>query len=292
MARRVASGDVDCSVGLSPASIGSVPTLSPALADAHDTNYADFSTGYARRAGSDLRRDAELDRAIIDLPALPFNGVFRSRLAEADVAQVAAETIALAKTRKVPVAWRVTPTTPPHTTVILESLGWHVEWHSPVMAVELGPMAQRRMAGVTIEEVTTETLADWSRVVAVSFGCPEEYLEGPASYDRDVGAPGNTPLRRFLLRDDGEPVASSALLPGPPNSRLAGIFSVGTLEHTRGRGFGTIVTQAAMNAARDDGAKVAVLQASEMGKPVYERLGFETVASIAVHIPEEAAWSN
>jgi hypothetical protein len=70
--------------------------LSPALADAHDTNYADFSTGYARHAGSDLRRDSALDRAIIDLPALPFNGVFRSNLAETDVAGVAAETIAVA----------------------------------------------------------------------------------------------------------------------------------------------------------------------------------------------------
>jgi ribosomal protein S18 acetylase RimI-like enzyme len=276
----------------SPASIRCVPTLSPALADAHDTNYADFSTGYARREGSDLRRDHELDRAIIDLPALPFNGVFRSKLAEGDVAQVAAETIALAKARKVPVAWRVTPTTPPHTAVILESLGWHVAWRSPVMAAELASMEQPRMSGVTIVEVTAETLADWSRVVAVSFGCPEEYVEGPASYDRDVGEPGSTPLRRFLLCNDGEPLASSALLPGPPNSGLAGIFSVGTLEHARGRGFGSIVTQAAMNAARDDGAALAVLQASEMGLHVYERLGFETVADIAVHIPEEAVWSS
>jgi GNAT superfamily N-acetyltransferase len=270
-----------------------VPALfSPALADAHDTNYADFSTGYARRAGSDLRRDSALDRAIIDLPALPFNGVFRSNLAEADVARVAAETIALAKARKVPVAWRVTPTTPPHTAAALESIGWHVEWESPVMAAELTAPAMTTKSGVVVEEVTTATLAAWSRVVAVSFGCPEEYVEGPASYDRDVGMPGETPMRRFLLRVDGEPVASSALLPGPPDSALAGIFSVGTLEHARGQGLGTIVTQAAMDAARDSGARVAALQASDMGRRVYERLGFETVASIAVHIPEAAAWSE
>jgi ribosomal protein S18 acetylase RimI-like enzyme len=160
------------------------------------------------------------------------------------------------------------------------------------MAAELTSTARRTTPGVTVEEVTATTLAEWSRVVAVSFGCPEEYVQGPASYDRDVGEPGDTPLRRFLLRSDGEPVASSALLPGPPASGLAGIFSVGTLEYVRGRGFGTIVTQAAMDAARDDGAQVAVLQASEMGRRVYERLGFETVGSIAVHIPEAAAWST
>jgi len=140
-------------------------------------------------------------------------------------------------------------------------------------------------AGMTVEEVTSDTLADWSRVVAVAFGCPEEYVDIPASYDRDVGLPGETALRRFLLRIDGEPVASSSLLPGPPAAGLAGIFCVGTLPHARGQGLGTSVTQAAMRAACQDGVRVAVLQASEMGRPVYERLGFDTVAYITEHLP-------
>ncbi len=266
--------------------------LSPALAAAHDTNYADFSTSYARRAGSHLHRDRSFDRAIIDLPALPYNGVFRSNLAEADIAIVATETITLAKARNVPIAWRVTPTTPSHTGSILGALGWHVAWESPVMAVELAAAVQHAMPDVTVEEVTVTMLAEWSRVVAVSFGCPEEYVEGPASYDRDVGLPGQTALRRFLLRVDGEPLASSALLPGPAKSSLAGIFCVGTLEHSRGQGFGTVVTQAAMVAARDAGSRVAALQASEMGLPVYERLGFERVGAITVHIPEQAVWAR
>jgi GNAT superfamily N-acetyltransferase len=266
-------------------------SLSPALADAHDTNFAEFSTSYARRAGSDLERHASFDRAIIDLPALPYNGVFRSNLPQVDIARVAAETITLAKRRQVPVAWRVTPTTPPHTVAALEAIGWHAEFHVPVMAKELSAGSRPTRPGVTVEEVTTAGLPEWSRVVAVSFGCPEEYVEGPASYDRDVGFPGETALRRFLLRIDGEPMASSALLPGSPRSGLAGIFCVGTLERVRGQGLGTVITQAAMDAAQNTGTRVAVLQASEQGRPVYERLGFDTVASIGVHIPEEAAWA-
>jgi len=261
-------------------------SLSPALADAHDSNYVEFSTSYARRAGSDLTRGASFDRAIIDLPALPYNGVFRSNVPAADVAGVAAETLALARARRVPVAWRVTPTTPPETTAALEALGWHVDHQVPVMAKELDSTTSATLSsGLTVEEVTAAALGEWSRVVAVSFGCPEEYVEGPASYDRDVGLPGETPLRRFLLRIDGDPVASSALLPGPSGAGLAGIFCVGTLARVRGQGFGTIITQAAMAAARDAGARVAVLQASEMGRPIYERLGFDTVGSISVHIP-------
>jgi ribosomal protein S18 acetylase RimI-like enzyme len=266
-------------------------SLSPALADAHDTNFADFSTSYARRPGSDLERDTSFDRAIIDLPALPYNGVFRSNLPRADIARVAAETITLAKRRRVPVAWRVTPTTPPHTAAALDAVGWHAERHVPVMAKELEATTPWTRPGVTVEEVTSAGLSEWSRVVAVSFGCPDEFVEGPASYDRDAGLPGETALRRFLLRVDGEPVASSAILPGPSGSGLAGVFSVGTLERVRGQGLGTMVTQAAMDAARESGARVAVLQASEQGRRVYERLGFDTVADIGVHIPEEAAWA-
>jgi GNAT superfamily N-acetyltransferase len=263
-------------------------SLTPALADAHDTNYADFSVGYARRAGSHLQRDASFDRAIIDLPALPFNGVFRSNLSEADIARVAEETLALAGERRVPVGWRVTPTSPSHTAAALRKLGWQVAWQSPVMAIELRERgAAPTVAGPTIDEVTAATLADWSRVVAVSFGCPEEYVEAPASYDRDMGLPGATPLRRFLLRVDGEPLAASALLPGPPASGLVGIFSVATLERARGQGFGAVITRAAMDAARDAGAQVAVLQASAMGLPVYERLGFDTVDAITTYVPPD-----
>ncbi len=180
-----------------------------------------------------------------------------------------------------------------HPVAALEALGWHAERHVPVMAKELNAATSAKTSpGVTAEEVTTATLADWSRIVAVSFGCPEEYVEGPASYDRDVGLPGETALRRFLLRVDGEPVASSALLPGPPASGLAGIFCVGTLEPMRGQGLGTIITEVAMDAARTTGTRVLVLQASDMGRRVYERLGFDTVASIAMHIPDEVAWST
>ena len=49
----------------------------------------------------------------------------------------------------------------------------------------------------------------------------------------------------------------------------------------RGRGYGAAVTAAAM---RQTGApaSLAILQASAMGRPVYERMGFRTVHAMAV----------
>jgi ribosomal protein S18 acetylase RimI-like enzyme len=61
---------------------------------------------------------------------------------------------------------------------------------------------------------------------------------------------------------------------------LAGIYSVGTLEHARGRGVGRAVTAAAIEAAAKGwGVKRIFLQSSQMGLSVYESLGFHTVAS-------------
>jgi ribosomal protein S18 acetylase RimI-like enzyme len=262
-------------------------SLPAALAEAHDANYADFSTSYARGRGSHLHRDDRFDRAIVDLPALAYNGVFRSRLQSAEVATVASQTLELGVTRGVPVAWRVTPTTPPSTSEALDAAGWRTARRTPIMAIDLyggpPPIAPHNVA---VEEVTGASLGDWSRVVAVAFGCPEEYVHGPAAYDRDVGLPGETPLRRFLARVDGEPVAASALLPGPAGSGVAGVFCVGTLEASRGRGLGSFMTTVAMQAAAAVGATVAVLQASDLGIGVYRRLGFETVGHIDVRLPD------
>ncbi len=58
---------------------------------------------------------------------------------------------------------------------------------------------------------------------------------------------------------------------------VAGIYWVGNLKHARGRGIGRAVTAAATNAGFDLGADLASLQASPMGRPIYEAMGFRTL---------------
>lgn len=82
----------------------------------------------------------------------------------------------------------------------------------------------------------------------------------------------------FLGYVDGTPVCCSMLL---LTGRIAGIYWVGVDASARRRGLGAAITAEAVQAGRDRGGEVAVLQASKLGEPVYRRLGFATVRHYA-----------
>jgi GNAT superfamily N-acetyltransferase len=72
------------------------------------------------------------------------------------------------------------------------------------------------------------------------------------------------------------PVATSV---GLSYHGVGGIYLVATLPESRGRGFGSALTWQAAVDARQDGCQASYLQASEMGYPVYARMGYRQVAS-------------
>ena len=61
--------------------------------------------------------------------------------------------------------------------------------------------------------------------------------------------------------------------------REVGVYMVATLPEERGKGYGVALTAAAIEAAPH---LPAVLQASDMGQPVYRRLGFQDISSYAL----------
>ena len=84
---------------------------------------------------------------------------------------------------------------------------------------------------------------------------------------------GDDPLsRRFVAFLDDEPVATSRL---SMSGGVAGLYSMVTLPHARRRGIGLAMAHRALLAGREAGMRIAVLQATDMGFPIYVRLGFE-----------------
>ena len=80
-------------------------------------------------------------------------------------------------------------------------------------------------------------------------------------------------LRLYLGTAGGRPVCTSALCATGP---VAGIYWVATLADARGRGFGEVITWSAVRGGIALGCRFASLQASALGRPVYERMGFAT----------------
>jgi GNAT superfamily N-acetyltransferase len=92
----------------------------------------------------------------------------------------------------------------------------------------------------------------------------------------------NPNWRVFLGSVGGEPAATSAVL---ITGSVAGIYWVATAERFRRRGFGEAVTWHAVREGAAAGCSVATLQASDMGRPVYERMGFRLVAPYKTFVP-------
>jgi len=102
---------------------------------------------------------------------------------------------------------------------------------------------------------------------------------GPTALGAD-DAPDAT-LQWFAVMKDGAMVATSMLI---LLDGLAGVYGVATLPTERKRGLGAYATAQALLRARELGYRVGILQASEMGQPVYERLGFRVFGGIPLWV--------
>ena len=114
---------------------------------------------------------------------------------------------------------------------------------------------------------------DYWKVAAASYpsiGFPPEVF---GSYTNNAGLLAEN-VAAFIAYLDGEPVSIAMTI---ISHGVAGIYWVGSLEQARGKGLGRAVTAAATNAGFELGAEIASLQASPMGKPIYEAMGYETI---------------
>jgi GNAT superfamily N-acetyltransferase len=128
--------------------------------------------------------------------------------------------------------------------------------------------------GAELREVTRpEQAAEYWQIAAASYislGFPPEVFGG---YSNHAGLLAENVAAFIAYRDD-EPVSIAMTI---LSHGVAGIYWVGSLEQARGKGLGRAVTAAATNAGFELGADVASLQASPMGKPIYEAMGYEAV---------------
>jgi N-acetylglutamate synthase len=111
-----------------------------------------------------------------------------------------------------------------------------------------------------------------AQVIAEGFGMPPKLvamLIRPETADLE----GITLYVGYL---DGRPITSGL---GMRTGRTIGVYNIATVPDARRRGFGAEMTARVAADGLAAGCDVAILQASTMGYPVYERMGYRTVVT-------------
>jgi ribosomal protein S18 acetylase RimI-like enzyme len=187
------------------------------------------------------------------------------------------ERLADLRSRNAPFAWWVMPSASPAD--LAERLGARGlvdggAW--PAMAVAAQAMIDPPpVEGLEIRRIASDEDFDaYIGVFAPILSPSEAFTDLLVSVTRRIGFDEDVPEEHFIGLLRGDPVATVSLVTA---GGAAGIYNVTTIEAARGRGIGAAMTAAAVRHGAGRGFTLATLQASTMGRPVYERLGFEFV---------------
>lgn len=154
-----------------------------------------------------------------------------------------------------------------------ETRGYTAPHDMPFMVLDaIGGAA--RPVGLTIDKaIGLDGIILHFRILAEAFASEFRMVE-------PVCDPGliDPRIALFVGRLDGEPVACAVALLTDEPERCVGVFNIGTLPAHRGKGIGRAMTAHAAAHGRDAwGCRVAALQASEAGYPLYRAMGYREV---------------
>jgi GNAT superfamily N-acetyltransferase len=146
----------------------------------------------------------------------------------------------------------------------------------PVYAMKVADIPDLAVPeGLSIEEIVGQAdITEWVECFSPSMGvAPSEVEKLKQTEINRRDDPGT--YRRFAARVDGKIVGTSAMLEA---EGVAGVYVCSTSSDHRRKGIAGLLTLKAAAAGADHGCEIATLQASKMGAPVYERIGFKKVA--------------
>lgn len=164
---------------------------------------------------------------------------------------------------------------------VLAERGYQKMSPLPAMLLLELPQGVEEKPGFTVRHIKDRTgLAHFQEAAVEGFSLPEG--SGPFILTEQIL---NLPdCDMFVGYYHGQPACTSMLVRTGP---VAGIYWVSTLAEYRNRGFGEAVTRYAIYYGRLRGCEFASLQASNMGRPIYEKIGFDNSYQYLVYaLPE------
>ena len=214
------------------------------------------------------------------LPDMHLNAVLTTHLEPDHADEVIGEMLTRMRERGAPFIWWVMPSAMPSDLAHrLQAHGLIDDGRWPGYAIATDALADPPpVDGLEIRRVRRKGEFDaYLGVYAAILSPSPAFTALFVRAARRIGFGEDAPEQHFVGLLDGEPVATVSLVTA---GGAAGIYNVTTVEAARGRGIGAAMTVAAVRHGADRGFEVATLQASTLGRPVYERLGFEFVCDL------------
>ncbi len=235
--------------------------------------------------GGRVYREPDMLRYVTDEPLFFANGVVRARLDPEEADRRIEETAAFFDGQDVPWGFGVSPLSRPSDLAeILVRHGFRLQEELPRMAAEIEriPMGGEAPEGLEVLRVEDdEALGEWMDALARGFGMDDPRRRAMARVASAAGSERDGPWIRFLGLLEGQPVATSGVFLA---GGLAAIVNVATVLEARRRGIGTAMTVAALRCGFDLGYHIAVLGTTEMGRRIYERMGFREVSWTRLYV--------
>lgn len=179
-----------------------------------------------------------------------------------------------------PFTWFV-ESTDIETPKILENHAFKFSVDFPAMQLDLTNVASMQYAdGIVIKKIDTQDdIAVWIDVVFKSYG-----ISNVAEFTQYINAllehATSGLLCFYLAFHNNIPAAASMTI---TYDDIVALHWVGTLKDYRRKGLGFAASHLPLVDAKANGAKAAVLFASKLGEPVYERIGFAEYARYNVY---------
>ncbi|MGE3272120.1 MAG: GNAT family N-acetyltransferase, partial [Chloroflexota bacterium] len=234
--------------------------------------------------GTLIRDDDELFWYVTGLPDATFNSIMYANLAPDRIDAAVNELRRLRAIHRVPINWLIGPTSRPFDLPAqLMARGFrHLADLTPMTRSIVEPLpAAEPVPGLSIERVVdAAALTEWIAAERRGFEMEGRLADEFAALRRAIGIEHGRGLYHLLGRLDGVPVATASIMLA---GGIAGIFDVSTVPRARRRGIGTAMTLAALTEARAYGYEIAFLQPSEMGEPIYYRLGFRVCCVCGIY---------
>jgi GNAT superfamily N-acetyltransferase len=235
----------------------------------YETFAAAFAAGAASVDGGRVLEPVGFFAAVN--PAVPERSVFNSVLYEShDALASAYDELAAAYAQAGVHAWTVwVPESDGDSAKMLADAGHRLDATPVAMVLDLDDLPEPDPGDL-----------DWDSEASLDEVCAindRAYGYEDGTFARGMGRPPEGVLRFYRARLDGGPVSVVATLDLDDD---CGVYWVATLPEARGRGVTSRLMHVALEDGRERGCDISTLQATKLGRPVYEALGYRDVGTL------------